>query len=141
MRACYDLWQAPGFCRSFEPYSGAVEAIDALEEVMDVYIVTSPMRSPTWVHERSEWLSEHFGIPRNRQVHTQAKYLVSGDLFIDDNPEHVKEWAEHNPRGMPVLWDRPYNQHPVTIRGPWIRAKTWEDVWGHIERLGLCVSK
>lgn len=135
--ACFEVYNEPGFCSTFKPFPGAIEAIAELEEHMDVYIVTSPMYGPTWVHDRARWLTKHFNIPFKKQVHTGAKYLVTGDIFIDDAWKHIESWGEQHLQGMPILWDQPYNRQATEMPRPWIRATGWEHVFGHIERLGL----
>src|ERR1700677_4537513 len=60
----------PGFCRNLEPKLGALQAVHELRQMVDVFPVTSPFPSPTWVHERTEWLVSLFGFTRHEIVHT-----------------------------------------------------------------------
>lgn len=96
------------FCASLVPYPGAREGIARLREIADVYAVTAPFHSLHWVSERDWWLAEHFGFTRKQIVHTDAKYLVTGDVFIDDKPDHIRRWAARH-TGAAVLWAQPYN--------------------------------
>jgi 5'(3')-deoxyribonucleotidase len=107
---------APGFCASIEPYPHAKEGVKLLQSYADVYIVTAPMLAPTWASERQQWLAEHFGISHKRIVSTPAKYLVRGELLVDDKPEHVEQWQAANPCGVGVLWSRAYNRHATHLR-------------------------
>lgn len=131
--ACYERYGEKGFCSKFQPYPEALDGLLELGEYYDVYALTSPMRSPTWVYERSEWLIKYCHIPKRRQIFTSAKYAVTGELFIDDHPENLEKWSAENPNGMPVLWDQPYNRQSLAITRPWIRAKEWEHVIRHAQ--------
>ena len=117
--------EKPGFCRSLEPKPGAIEAVKALREMVDVFAVTSHFTSPTWVHERDAQLTEEFGFKRREVVHTSAKFLVDGEFFLDDNPAHVTAWSEEHPKGVAMLWHIP-NTRKLGMDD--IRMKTWEQV-------------
>jgi 5'(3')-deoxyribonucleotidase len=74
------------------------------------------MLAATWASERQQWLAEHFGISHKHLVSTPAKYLVRGELFVDDKPEHVEQWQAANPCGVGVLWSRAYNRSATHLR-------------------------
>lgn len=131
-----EFWErmgAQGVCSSFEPYPGSVEGMAMLGEVCDVYVVTAHLGTgATWAYERDRWLSRHFGIPRSRIVHTQAKYVFHGVALVDDKPLNVEQWARAHPGQLPVLWMQPYNKnaqfHPdvassVVRTGNWRRLR------------------
>lgn len=121
----FDAVNKLGWCRSIPVYPGAQEGIKAVQEVGEVYIVTSPMNHvPTWTHEREGWLKEHFGIPHKKVVHTSAKYLCIGDILLDDKPANIESWAKEHPRGLGLLWDQPYNRSQEVGR----RVSTWAEV-------------
>lgn len=124
--------ETPGFCRSLEPLPGAVEAIREIQTFADVYAVTSPFHSPTWVHERDAWLKEHFGLEKKNIVYTSAKYLVGGDVLLDDRPENVTKWREFNPEGVGLLWHLPQTRNHM-YPGP--RVYSWEEVLSHLREL------
>ncbi len=110
-KACYDEFNKPGFCAGLHPYEGAVEGVRRLQEVASVFVVTSPMYSaPHWMWERTQWLFQHFGIKSKNVIHCSQKWLIQGDVFVDDKLEHVLEWVAHNEDGCGVIWDQPYNR-------------------------------
>ena len=117
---------APGFCASIRPQPGAREAVAALRGIGDVYVVTSPwFTSRTWMHERTAWLWEHFGIHGNRVIHTSSKALIRGDMFVDDKPSHVFDWQDAWPNGRALLLDMPHNQDGGVPR---VSRAYWSDV-------------
>jgi 5'(3')-deoxyribonucleotidase len=121
----------PGFCSALAVLPGAVDGVRALREIADVYIVTSPWNScPTWTHEREAWLKRHLGIPHSHVVHTSAKHLVRGDVFVDDKTEAVIAWQVVHPRGIGVQWHTPHNR-----LDEWSGPSTKS--WAHVEAMTL----
>jgi len=122
----YQDIKSVGGCSSIKVYPGAKEGMAALREIADVTIVTSPFKgSRTWVHEREEWLEEHFGITHKDVIHTGKKHLVQGDFFVDDKSSHIQDWVDHN-IGKAVVWDQPYNRN--VFHGRAFRAKNWNEL-------------
>jgi 5'(3')-deoxyribonucleotidase len=105
------LGSSRGFCEALGVYPRAKDGVAALESIADVYIVTSPWNScPTWTHEREAWLKKHFGIPHGRVLHTSAKHVCRGDVFVDDKVDAVAKWQTEYPNALAVVWDTPHNQ-------------------------------
>lgn len=124
--AMYEAIRKPGFCAQLNPKPGAQAAIEKLRKVLDVYAVTSHFPgSPTWVHERDEWLLKYFDFPGEQIVHTRAKYLIKGDVFLDDNPEHIRKWSVEHPKGLALLWHIP-NTRNMPLED--LRVRTWDEV-------------
>lgn len=110
--------------RWLDVYPGAVEGVRRLQTIADVYIVTSPWNSnPTWTHDREHWLKRHFDIPHSRVVHTSAKYLCRGDVFVDDKVSTVVHWQVEYPTSKGVVWDTPHNRKELWS-GP--RTSSWD---------------
>lgn len=101
----------PGFLEALKPYPGSQKAVDGLRGRAEIICVTSPNRTvPTWIPERYGWLEQHFGMPPDEVVLTNRKYLVTGNIMIDDRPKTVKRWAAEYPTKSALLWGRPYNK-------------------------------
>ena len=93
-----------------EPYPGAVDFVQWCKERYNVYAVTAPWYGVRgWTEDRSLALSGTFGICKSMQVHTSAKHLVAGDVFVDDKPGNVSSWKDANPCGWSYLFCRPHN--------------------------------
>lgn len=122
----------PGFCRDLEPVEGAIDAVARLRKIVDVYPVTSPWPSATWIPERIQWLQDRFGFKRDQIVHTASKYLVSGEALLDDKPEHIVAWTEEHPNGLGMLWHipntrlLPHDEH---------RVRSWDEVIAKVEAM------
>jgi len=120
-----------GFCSRIPVMAGAKEGVATLREMAEVYFVTSPFTgSHTWAHERSEWLKAHFGAGPEHVASLRSKFLVSGDVLVDDRPDNVRGWAEHHPSGHALLWDRHYNRGE-----PLRRVTSWDEVAGLVRSL------
>lgn len=97
----------PGFARRIPVIESAREWV--MRCPGEVVFVTTPWPdSPTWSYDRERWLEEHFD-REYEVVHTHAKHLVAGDVFVDDLASHVLEWADRHPAGWAYLVAQPYN--------------------------------
>ena len=127
-KLCYLEYEKPGFCAAFEPYPDAVEGVREAKKMADVVVVTSPLHSPTWCHERRQSLFQHFDIPAQDVIFASRKTLIMGCMLVDDRPSHAEDWArEHYGRGFGVIWNQPYNsRHCVEGRvGNITRCSSW----------------
>lgn len=126
--AAWAAVKRPGFCRNIRALPGAREAVARLSSVADVHVVTSPYSgNPTWMSERETWLFEEMGIHHGKIVHTGAKHLVRGDVFVDDREENVAAWEEAWPEAATILWKVPSNAHVGRS------TDTWDDVHRAVE--------
>lgn len=135
--AVYDQLRAEGGCMSIPVYDGAKQGVSLLRDIADITIVTSPLNgSKTWVYERELWLGYHFGIERKDIVHTSKKYIVDGDVFVDDKLEHAESWAKKHPKQHAVIWDRKYNRVPYLSVDPhcW-RIQGWMELYDLVSSL------
>jgi 5'(3')-deoxyribonucleotidase len=105
------VYNAPGFCSSIEPFEEAIDAMIEIRRYASVHIVTSPMRkSPTWRQERDDWVHEHLCLDPRRVMHTSTKYIVRGALYVEDKIEHVIDWLNYSSNGSAVLWGHQYSK-------------------------------
>lgn len=133
----YTKMQVAGFCSSIPLYPGTKDAIAELMSIADLYIVTSPLGGPHWAHEREKWLFEHFGIPAKKVASISSKYIVAGDVFMDDKTSHLVEWTNHNPDGVAVRWNRLYN-----AGDEWAGLQTdkWDVFLGIVKGVSACLK-
>lgn len=118
-----------GFATRIEPIDGAVAGIKALAEAgNNIFAVTAPMPgSVSWTYERDKWLIDHFKIHPREVLHVRsyAKHLVTGDVFVDDDPDTVRRWAATNPDCLAVLFGQPHN---VSERTDLVWVKNWSNL-------------
>ena len=121
----YNEIKARGSILGFEVQGDAKEGIEKLRKVCELVIVTSPFwGSETWVHERDQWLYDHFKIKHHDVIHARKKHHVAGDFLIDDKLDNLKQWSSRFPGGTPLLWSRPSNRHDAGFP----RVSTWDEV-------------
>ena len=100
------------FWRDLPVCEGAHKLIEQLQaEEARIYIASSPWTScPNWEGARRDWLLQHFKFKPNQFISIQEKWLLDGDVFIDDKSETVWEWqALHD--GRAYIIDRPWNRY------------------------------
>lgn len=68
------------------PYKGAIEAVNKLFELFDVYFLSTPMWDvPESFKGKRIWIEKHFGEKANRRlILTHRKDLNIGDFLVDD---------------------------------------------------------
>ena len=137
----------PGVAANMDPFPSAIEAIKRLDEKYDVFFVTSHKReSPTWVFERENWLIHHFGNTLGgKVVSTHYKYLVVGDVLIDDKKGHIDRWAmSMNSLGrtvLPICFAYRHNRECKHLRlSTWSTIESTVSRWAGIQT-GLSYTK
>jgi len=75
------------FWTRLKPIVGAIEAVNKLREVHDVYILSAPSTyNPASYSGKRIWVKEHFDIDlADRLILCNYKGLLRGDVLIDDN--------------------------------------------------------
>lgn len=106
----YAEMDGPGIAASLPNTHMAVDAVREHSTLYDLVFLTAYSRkSVDWVHGRGLWLTERFGREQgNKVVHTHYKYLVYGDVFIDDKVDHLVEWQQ--------FWLEKLGKKPKAIR-------------------------
>lgn len=77
-----------GFFLNLKPLEGAIESVNKLREVFDVYILTSPSyKNPLCYTEKRIWIENHFDLDFcQKLIISPNKNLLMGDYLIDDIP-------------------------------------------------------
>lgn len=131
----YDLLKARLGCSTIRPYEGSGKGMRALQEVAHVVIVTSPFHgSDTWMSERTAWLHRYFGIGHDDVIHAKKKHHIKGDIFVDDSPANVGDWAAAHHGALALLWDAPYNRKETPAGSQ--RVHGWEELVALASRVG-----
>jgi len=98
----------PGFCEWLPVIDGAQDFVEGLRSVADIVIVTSPYSAARlWTFERLRWLERHFGISKYDVIFAKRKYLVRGDIMVDDGPHNIEEFVMRGGHGL--LIEQPWN--------------------------------
>lgn len=114
----------PGFCESLPLIDGAQVFVEELRSFAEIIVVTSPYSAAKlWTFERLRWLEKHFAITKHDVIFAKRKYLVRGDLMIDDGPHNIDEFLRRDLKGILIdqPWNRDHRELPVAI-GQYERA-------------------
>lgn len=102
------ILSTPGFWSTMPAIEGAIHGINKLLENKRIktFIVTSPWYSAeNCVPEKLKWIRKHIPkMPFGNIIFISPKFLIKGDIIIDDKPEHIKQWQ---------------GSHAICYRQPW----------------------
>ncbi len=117
------------FCLKMSHYPEAKAAVKELQSFCNVYCVTAPGAVSPWMHERVEWLAQNMGIGKRNIIQTHAKYMVAGNMLIDDRADHIIKWKDrwwNDRRAIGVLFETPYatvanlpENYPAIVTNDW----------------------
>jgi len=122
----YAPFAEPGFFNlDFEPVEGALEGVSTLKDLgHEIVIVTSCGAGK--LRDKELWFKRVFGkamsVKDVKFVGTRHKYLVQGDVLVDDHVDNLEAYKQHHPEAETICFDHPYNKR-------WIgrRALCWPD--------------
>ena len=108
----YEPFAIPGFFADLPSLPGAIEAVKRLHEKAEVVIVTSAPTHPQVMGDKAVWVKKHlpFLCGLHNFVVTGAKYLIHGDVLIDDAPRYAEAYKERHPKAFVTGILFPYNQ-------------------------------
>lgn len=94
------------------PKLDSIEYINRwIDEGYDVFIVSDCGNCADSYGKKLEWLKTY--IPKFDLSHfipCKEKYVISGDVLIDDNLDNLEKWSLHNPYGMDLLMTAQHNK-------------------------------
>lgn len=115
-----------GFFRTLLPLQDSQQVMEALNLKYEVFIVSAAVEFPLSLHEKLEWLEEHFAFLHWKQfVFCGNKAVVHGDIMIDDLGRNLDSFT-----GQKILFTAPHNHH-VRQNG-YTRVDSWLQVASHL---------
>lgn len=115
----YDYLREPGFFLSLKPLPGAQNAVSDLfdlrthggKKAYEIYIVTAATAGVETIKEKMMWMEQHFPwINRKHIIACYDKYLVQGDVLVDDGPKNLLQYRQYHPDATLVSIEYPYNR-------------------------------
>jgi 5'(3')-deoxyribonucleotidase len=111
-----------GFFRSLPVMPGSQAALEKLNRVYDVFIVSAAMEFPQSLGEKYAWLNEHFPfISWEQIVLCGSKRIVNADIMVDDHLKNLDPFP-----GTTYLFTAPHNARVKS--GKHIRVNDWVEV-------------
>ncbi len=108
-----------GFFRDLPVIDGAVEAVKALQQKYDVYIVSAAMEFRNSLEDKLDWLAEHFPFIDWKHIIFCGDKIVNVDIMIDDR---IKNFSGFD--GRSLLFTSPHN---LLVEG-YERVDDWQQV-------------
>ncbi|MEH6703408.1 MAG: 5'(3')-deoxyribonucleotidase [Galbibacter orientalis] len=94
-----------GFFRDAPVIENAIEVMKKLNNVYDIFIVSSAMEFPNSLREKYDWLQEHFPFLHWKQIILcGSKIPVQGDILIDDHFKNLDYFKKTT-----LLYTQPHN--------------------------------
>ncbi|WP_335966872.1 5'(3')-deoxyribonucleotidase [Galbibacter sp. PAP.153] len=94
-----------GFFRDAPVIDDAVEVMEKLNKIYEIFIVSSAMEFPNSLREKYDWLQEHFPFLHWKQIILcGSKIPVQGDILIDDHFKNLNPF-----QGKTLLFTQPHN--------------------------------
>ena len=80
-----DYDQCPNIFSKMKPFPGALDAVQKLLEIYDVYILSSPGwgNSSAW-SDKHDWVVKYLPYMKRRLILSSQKHLNKGDYLVDD---------------------------------------------------------
>jgi 5'-nucleotidase len=112
----------PGFFRHSPVMADSQKVVAELCKAYDLYIVSAAVEYPLSLHEKLDWLKEHFPfISWEKLVFCGSKQIVSADIMIDDNFRNLDPF-----NGKTFLFTQPHNQ--LSNTGRHHRVFSWSEL-------------
>ena len=109
----YDLMKEPGFFQGCLPYDGAVHTLQEMVEDtrLDCYIVTAYSGNGEAAKGKIDFYEKHCPFfDTERVLLCKPKFLVQGDILIDDSYKNIKKWVLENHNGVGLMVAQGHNE-------------------------------
>lgn len=111
-----------GFFGNAPVIQGSQDALSRLNDLYEVFIVSSATEFPHSFNEKYDWLTQHFPfITWKQMVFCGSKSIVQGDIMIDDHFKNLDIF-----RGRTLLFTQPHN-YELPEKGH-TRVSSWEEI-------------
>lgn len=111
---------------------GALEVIrEWHEKGIEIIIVTGTDNVESYA-DKIKWL-DNVGLKAYIKdiIPTKNKYIVSGDILIDDNPSYLYCWQKENPNGLCIMMTAQHNKDKIY---PFVRVDNWEQIKENVKK-------
>lgn len=120
----FDYILQDGFFQQLDIQPYAYETTKWLSNYFNIYIVTAYHPKTCW--DKAQWVTKNLPHINNHNIiFCNHKGLIKGDYLIDDGLHNVLEFKNTNTFGLPLVFDKPWNQH---LENKFIRVKDWLEI-------------
>lgn len=120
------ILNSENFFRSLPVMPDAVESLRKLQENFEIFIVSAATEFPMSLHEKIEWLGEHFPfIKWENIILCGSKRIISTDYMIDDHSKNLDHCI-----GEPIMFTAFHNINQTHH----LRVNNWKEVLETLEK-------
>lgn len=107
-----DYLYTPNFFLDVDPIDGALQGLKALQDAGHHVVILS---APSWpgnsASDKISWMRKHAPFINKRDIILgHNKFLVRGDVLIDDSPTNIQSYRAHWPSATIMTISYPFNQ-------------------------------
>ena len=102
------------FFSDLKPMPGAVDALTSLANDGHNVVFASAHFNADSAKSKIKWVKKHFGFSHDKVILIHQKFMLRGDVFIDDSPHKIKDYREAWPHAQILTISYPFNQ---SVRG------------------------
>ena len=124
----YEIFNTSGFWENIPIYDKAAKVMERLCKKHDVFIVSAPwLDAPDCYIQKRKWVEKHLPFfDVSKIIFTSHKYLLQGDIMIDDCPEHI---INNKCRWTIKMW------YPFNENIPGMDAANWDDIEEYVKNI------
>lgn len=108
----FSVFKQSDILTTITPKLDSIEYINKwIDEGYDVFIISDCCNCADLYGEKLEWLETH--IPKFDLSHfipCKNKYVIQGNILIDDNLDNLNKWSLNNPYGHDLLMTAQHNK-------------------------------
>lgn len=134
----FSVFKQSDILTTITPKLDSIEYINKwIDEGYDVFIVSDCCNCADSYEEKLEWLETH--IPKFDLSHfipCKEKYVIQGDILIDDNLDNLNKWSLNNPYGHDLLMTAQHNKQIQDER----RINSFKEVDDYIKTIQFLMS-
>lgn len=124
----------PGFFEGLQPLAGAIEGLKRLTAAGHEIVIASSHCTPHSAAEKILWCKEQLPFVDQKKIFIgHSKYMISGDVLIDDHIANAKAFREAQPNALILTIAYPYNKddgdvYHQRVDGHRDPGKAWEEI-------------
>ena len=108
----FSVFELTNVLTRITPKLDSIEYINKwIKEGYQVFIVSDCCNCPKSYEDKLKWLETYLpNFDKSHFIPCSNKYIIQGDILIDDNLDNLEKWSLANPYGMDLLMTAQHNK-------------------------------
>jgi 5'-nucleotidase len=144
----YEYLHQPGFFADLEPVDGAIEALKEFkDDGHHVVILSAPSYPGSSAVDKLDWIHKHLPFIHKRDVMLGwHKFMMKGDVLIDDSPVNIKEYRKAWPDAHILTIAYNHNKEVAHLTNLYAHdanntAAAWKAIRGYVKGIAAMPSR